>query len=324
MKKQIGIRKCADMLKSANRVLIFTHISPDFDTVGSAMALVRALEKLGKTAEFVCSDELTPRFSLITDKTGTKITIKDPDLVVAVDMASASMLGTYRKEYGERVGLSIDHHGTSEFFAENTLCVPEASAAGEIIYRLIKMLGVELDEKTATYLYCAVSSDTGCFKFSNTTPKTHRIAAKLLEFGIDHAYLDRMMLDIRSKEQLELEKLCLDSMKYYANGRVAVLTFTQKMCKKAGTDITAAEALVQIPRTIDGVELGIVLKEKKKDEFKISLRSNDYFDCASFAASFGGGGHIRASGFIAKGKAEAVAHEIGSKAEEIIEKQDVQ
>ena len=318
MKKKVGITKAVSLLRDADNVLIFTHERPDFDTIGSAMALEYALKKLGKTAQTVCSDTLSDRFLLIRGELETKITIK-PEAVVCVDMAADTMFGKYREEYADKVLLSIDHHATDTHYAQYTYCDPTASATAELIYAICNKLGVVQDKTLAKYLYCAISSDSGCFRFSNATPKTHAIASELLKTGIDHAYLDRMMFDVRSKEQVELERLLLPTLRYYAHGSIAVMIATLDACRKSGADVAEVDALVQIPRTIEGVEVGISLKQQDVDRYKVSVRSNDSFDAAAFAALYGGGGHVRASGFTVCGDDPVkLADEIAARAEKLL------
>ncbi len=318
MKRKVGITKAVSLLRDADNILIFTHERPDFDTIGSAMALEYALKKLGKTAQFVCSDRLSERFYLIRDKLDTEISIK-PETVVCVDMAADTMFGKYRDEYADKVLLSIDHHATDTPYAKYTYCAPEASATAELIYKICTKLGVLQDKTIAKYLYCAISSDSGCFKYSNTTSQTHNIAAKLIETGIDHAYLDRMMFDTRTKEQIELERRILPTLRYYANGKIAVMAATLDMCEQSGADISDVDALVQIPRTVAGVEVGIMIKQQDEKKYKVSVRSNDYFDSSAFAALYGGGGHVRASGFtVYADDASKLSDEIASRAEKLL------
>lgn len=314
MNKTVGIRKAASILREAENVLIFTHERPDFDTVGSALALKYILNRLGKKADIACSDALPERFSIITDELELRPAGKY-DTVVSVDMAARRMLGRYEEEYGDLIDLSIDHHKTNNYFAKYTYCRPEASAAGEIIFDLSRILGVKQDKTLAKYLYCAISSDSGCFKFSSVSPKTHRIAAELLTYVDDHAYLDRVMIDARTRGQLALEALCLETLRYFAGGRIAIMTVTLEMCEKSGADVADIDALVQIPRTVEGVEVGVTLKEQTAGNFKVSLRSNEYFDCSDFAQIFGGGGHARASGFSVEGDPAALVTMLAAEAE---------
>lgn len=318
MKKFIGTAKAAKILKDADNILIFTHRRPDFDTIGSALALEYALKKLGKRAGFVCSDMLSKRFLLITERLETKIDF-EPETVVCVDMATDEMFGDYREKYADKALLSIDHHFSCTPYAEYTCLDSEASATGEIIFDICKKLGVLQDKTLATYLYSAISSDSGCFKYSNTTPRTHKIAASLMETGIDHAYLDRMIHDMRSPSMMKLQELALKTLKYYAGGKIAVMAVTLNMCKKSKVEPSEMDAVVQLPRTVEGVEVGITLKQTEKDKFKVSVRSNDYFDATALAGIYGGGGHIRASGFSVCGSdIEALSDEIAANAEKLL------
>lgn len=312
--KRIGIKKAAELLLGINDIVIFTHFKPDFDTIGSAKALEYALRKIGKRAQFVCPDTMSKRFGLICEELETQIP-KFAKVAVCVDMATDVMLGKYREQYKDKILLSIDHHAMSLPFAEYTCCNPKASATGELIYDICNLMQVKLDKTLAEYLYCAVSSDSGCFKYGNTTAKTHVIAAKLLRQGINTAYLNRMMHDIRTQGQLSLEKLALESLKYYADGKIAIMTVTTKMCENSNAGVSDIDALVQLPRTIEGVEVGITIKQLDEDMYKVSVRSNDYFDATKLAGYYGGGGHLRASGFSVSGKLDVLKEEIAKNAE---------
>ena len=317
MKKTVGLKKAAELLLAADDIVIFTHFRPDFDTIGSAKALEYALRKLGKKASFVCSDELTERYLLICDELKTEIP-SDAKVAVCVDMATDVMLGRYYDEYKDKILLSIDHHAMSLPFAEYTFCRPDASAAGELVFELCKAMGVKQDKTLAKYLYCAISSDSGCFKFGNTSAKTHRMAAELLEQGIDHAYLNRMIHDLRSPQILALQSLAINTLSFHADGKIAIMELTLEMCRDAGADATDMDALVQLPRTIDGVEVGITLKQMGEDSYKVSIRSNDYFDATRLAGFYGGGGHVRASGFRIDGDAATIRSKVAAKAEELL------
>lgn len=317
MKRSVGLKKAAQLLLDADDIVIFTHFRPDFDTIGSAKALEYALRKLGKRAAFVCSDELSERFLLICDDLKTKIP-SYAKVAVCVDMATDAMLGKYQDEYKDKILLSIDHHLMNSPYAQYTFCRPDASAAGELIFDLCKEMGVKQDNILAKYLYCAISSDSGCFKFSNTSPKTHKIAAELLKYDINPAYLNRMIHDRKSPAQLKLEALAIESLSFYCNGKIAVMAVTADMCKSAGADVTDIDALVQLPRTIDGVEVGITLKQIDTDSFKVSVRSNDYFDATRLAGAYGGGGHVKAAGFCINGDVQTVRAEVAKKAEELL------
>jgi phosphoesterase RecJ-like protein len=291
---------------------------PDFDTVGSALALEYVLRALGKRCAVCCNDPLPKRFSIISDGFVEEPGF-EPKTVVCVDMATSAMLGRFREKYESRVELSIDHHLTSAPLAKYTLCKSDAAATGELIFKLAKLLGVAMDKTLATYLYCAISSDSGCFKYSNTTVHTHRIAAELLSTGIDAAYYNRCMLDMRTPAQIALEKDAIETLRFYANGQICTMYVTREMCRRAGADTSDIDALVQLPRTVEGVEVGIVLKENLNDGYKVSVRSNDSFDATALAKLYGGGGHVRASGFVITGDDPcALADEIAKKAESML------
>lgn len=282
-------------LINADDILILCHRNPDGDTLGSGYALLRALKVMGKRAKLSCDDRIPEKFSYLYE--GVEAEDFEEKFIVSVDVAERKLLGeNYNEKYGDRVDLSFDHHGTSRIFAKKTYCEPESASACEIIYSVIKALGVAVKDEIASCLYTGMSTDTGCFRYSNVTPRTHRIAAELIGNGADHAGINVKMFETKSMNSIMLERMCLESLEIYGEGRLAVITVTKEMLDKCGTDKSALDAIKPITRQIEGVEIGITVKQEDNGKTGISVRTGENYDASLICANFGGGGHARAAG----------------------------
>lgn len=290
------------MLKSADKILILTHRNPDGDTLGSGFALLRALRQLGKRAKLLNADTINEKYAHLYK--GLSEDAFEEEFIVSVDVAERKLLGSLTDEYADKVDLSIDHHGTGKLFAKKTYCEPESASACEVIYAVIKALGAEIDKGIADCIYTGCSTDTGCFKYSNVTPRTHRIAAELIEYGADHSRINEKMFDTKSMNSIMLERMCYESLEVFGDGKVAVITVTKDMLKESGTDKSALDAIKPITRQIEGVEIGLTVKEEDNGASGISIRTSENYDASAICAHFGGGGHIRAGGCEIKDTAE--------------------
>ena len=289
---KINVKECAAILKQQDNVLILTHAHPDGDTLGCGFALCRALLALGKRARVICADEIPQKYSYLY----SDIPAEDfeEQFIVAVDIATENLLGDLQDVYGGKINLCIDHHGTNTLYAENNL-VEEVAAACEIIFRVIKELGVSVDKNIANCLYTGISTDTGCFRYASVTADTFRAAAELVELGAENGRINRAMFETKTKTYARLEKLAIEGMRLYCNERVAVITVTQDMYAKTGSNETETEALAPLTRQIEGVEIGLTIREKADKTCKVSIRTFESVNAAEMAKFFGGGGHPQAS-----------------------------
>ena len=282
-------------VKKADDILILCHRNPDGDTLGSGFALLRALKAMGKRARLACDDVIPEKFSYLYE--GIESVSFDERFIISVDVAERKLLGTdFNEKYGDRVDLSFDHHGTARLFAKKTYCEPDSASACEILFNVIKALGVEIKGEIASCIYTGMSTDTGCFRYSNVTPRTHRIAAQLIEKGADHARINVKMFETKSMSDIMLERMCLESLESFGEGRVAVITVTKAMLNECNTDKSAIDAIKPITRQIEGVEIGITVKEEDGGKTGISVRTSENYDASLICAHFGGGGHERAAG----------------------------
>ena len=292
---RVDFSEAVNELKNADDILILCHRNPDGDTLGSGFALLRALKSMGKRARLSCDDKIPAKFSYLYE--GMENEDFEEKFIVSVDVAERKLLGeNYNELYGERVDLSFDHHGTSRLFAKKTYSESESASACEILFGVIEALGVEIDNKIADCLYTGMSTDTGCFRYSNVTPRTHRIAAELIEKGADHTGINIKMFETKSMNSIMLEKFCLQSLEFYAEGRVAVITVTKDMLESCNCDKSDLDAIKPITRQIEGVEIGLTVKQEDNGKTGISVRTSENYDASLICAHFGGGGHARAAG----------------------------
>ena len=232
MSERISVQAAAEQLRAADRIAILTHQFPDGDTLGSAFALCRALHTLGKQARVLCSDPLPEKYDYMWAALPTSTFV--PDFVCAVDVADANLLGEGLRDFANRVALCIDHHASHREYAAQLLLNADYAATAMIMVELLDELGVTIDTPMADCLFTGISTDTGCFKYSNVTPLTHRMAARLMECGAHADAINRTMFDIKSRARLALEHMALDSITYYYRERVAVMLITEEMMKQSG------------------------------------------------------------------------------------------
>ena len=286
----------SEKIKDFDDFIIIPHINPDGDSVGSALALCLVLREIGKTAYVADITENMPKNLGFIDVCGFTAP-KDfvPKTAFAEDCADkARMFDESAFDKCEN-SFCIDHHITNGGFADFNLVNSEASATGEIVFDIAKALDVRLSRECAKYLYCAIASDTGSFKYSNASEKTFEIAAVLRKIYGEFSSLSHAMFDEITLEQLYLKQHALESLKIYHGGKTAVMCIDYKYLEENGLTFDQADFLAGIPRSIKGIEVGVFAKIKR-DEVKFSLRSNEFANVAEIAAKFGGGGHKRAAG----------------------------
>lgn len=290
----IDVKKCASLLKEYDNYLILSHRHPDGDTLGSAFALKRALDLLGKKSVVCCNDEMPEKYSYLWQ--GVPNSEIKFDKIIAVDVADKKLLGEeFEAKYGDNVFLCIDHHMSNREYAENLL-LEDRAAAAVVIYEVICELGVNVTPEIASCVYTGLATDTGCFMFSNTTPTVHRIAAEVMEKGADYALINRLMFETRTLSYIKLEQMAVASIESHFDGKCAIMTITQEMFNKSGSNESECDGIASIPRKIEGVKVGVTIREQTNGKYKVSLRTIEPFDAAKICSHFGGGGHNRAAG----------------------------
>ena len=324
----VSILEICDTLEKKQNVLIISHVNPDGDTIGSAFALKAIVQALGNQARCVCSQEPAKRLRFLyidQDDCTYNGDVEDYDLVFSVDVASPGQLGELDCLL-PHINFMIDHHGMREPFAPKYVD-EKASAAGEIvfsIYRELKNRGSILTvPDAARRIYAAIVSDTGSFKFSNTTPYTHRVAAELVseingadDKKGDTADVCRSLFGQRTLKELTAQMLAIQNLRFYSNGELGAVLFTQQMLADAGLTEDEIGNVVDTPRGVEGVLVGISLKQSQADPctYKVSSRANVECDVSAVCAKFGGGGHVRAAGCTITADSPEEALEIASAA----------
>ena len=298
MNNNITLAEIAERLLAADRILLLSHTSPDGDTVGSVTGLSRGLRLCGKEVVCLCDVAIPERNLFICgeDAYVTECEVRDTDLVVSVDVASPQMLGGLKDIFATRTDIRIDHHQTADNFATYYYVDHTAAACAEIVYDLLCLLPFEMGEAVASPLYTSLNTDTGGFRFSNTTARTHKIAAALMEAGANAADICEVLYENITLESLSSNALFLEKLQLYLDGKVLFLPITKADKERYGFTDDNIEGYATLSRKIAGVELGMVLREKDNGAFKVSMRSRKSVNSATLCALFGGGGHVRAAG----------------------------
>ena len=290
----LTIAGTSELLRSFDNVLILTHIRPDGDTVGSAAGLCAGLRRLGKTAYLLPNPGLTdttaPYFRPYAAPEGFR-----PEKVVSVDVATTDLLPENAKPYENRVDLAIDHHPSYERFGRDNYVRPTAAATGEIIYDILARLG-PITAEMALPLYVAVSTDCGCFAYSNTTAYTHAVAAALLRTGIDYKAVNKVFFRTKTKKRMALEAAMLGAAEYHDQNRVVILAVPLSLMERVQATETDAEDLSALGGQIEGVDCAVTMRELRPDVWKFSLRTGPRVNATSACALLGGGGHAAAAG----------------------------
>ena len=294
----ITLSGIAGFLKENDNYLILCHRRPDGDTLGSGLALMLSLRHLGKTAWMACDNPPAANNLFLFDDPDELADRDRGDVIpIAVDVASRYLLGELERFYGDRIALKIDHHEMSEDFAVRNYTDASAAACGEILFELTGLLGVP-HTAVARPLYAAISSDTGGFRYANTTARTHRIAAALLEAGADHTYIDRQLYENRTPGEIRALAAAYNGLRFFHDGRVAAVVITNQMRDRLSLSEDDLGVVSPITREICGVSAGITLRQSRTEpnRFTLSVRSGPEFPSHRLCGLFGGGGHPGAAG----------------------------
>ena len=298
-------QQAADFLTAHDGYLILTHVRPDGDTIGCAAGLCRALRQIGKTAYILENPEVTELFSNYIDgfTVGPEFT---PETVVSVDIASKSLFPAPAQPYLDRVDLAIDHHPSQEFFAKETCLDSKRAACGQLIFEIIKQFA-SITPEIGEALYVAVSTDCGCFQYSNTDAEAHRAAAELMESGFNPYPVNRKFFRTKTFRRLKLENLLTAGMELRDGGQTALVFLTRAMIDEVGASERDMDDISAFVGQIEGVKNGVTLKETTDGHVKLSLRTDPGdLNASAVCALLGGGGHAAAAGAMVQGTMEEV------------------
>lgn len=301
---RISKEEAARILLGMDNILILAHENPDGDAVGSACALCKGLRAIGKNA-FIKLEAVSKTDQFMTEGI-VRPTDFTPEHIVAVDTADSKILGVDGSGLDKscKVELCIDHHISNVFYAENTCLDEDAAAAAEAVNDILKIMGVPLTKDIAECIYIGLATDTGCFRYNNTTPKALRTAADMADTGIDLGRINKIQFETKTKEYAAIEKMAIASMQMFFEGKCAMITVTHDMYEESGVADSETQPLSSIPKQIEGVYVGVTMKEKKKGLFRISIRTNEPADASKIARYLDGGGHRMAAGCSFEGTKE--------------------
>ena len=299
---EINVQQCCEILRSMDDIVILSHRNPDGDTLGSAFALHYILNQLGKRSRVECHDGFPKQYSyLLLDYKPEDF---EPKAVVAVDIADEQLFGEKLEKYRGKVDLCIDHHGSNKHYAKNWLVRDTAAACCEVIEDICYGFEeVELTKIIADCIYTGVSTDTGCFRYSNTTGHTHAVAGRMFKAGCDFVMINRAMFEVKSFSRIAIEREVLNTLELYFDNRCAVVYITKDMLSRTGAEESELEGVAAMPREVEGVLVGITLRQRDNG-YKISVRSGEEVDASVLCGNFGGGGHKCAAGCFIEGDLE--------------------
>jgi len=295
MKTNLTRAEAAGFLLSHDNFCILTHRRPDGDTVGSAAALCLGLRYLGKNAYVLENPELTQRYAFLLEGL-TREEAAENDTVVAVDVAAANMLPKAFEGFAEKVQLRIDHHASPACFASEELVDSDSASCAELVCDVLTILGIQMDRDIGTAVYVGTATDTGCFRFANTTAHSFMIAAICAQAGVEVYKLNQLLFETNSLAKLRLYAWMIQHMEFFDGGKLALVAIPRAVEELLGVTDDDVDNLSSYPRTVEGVCMAATLRQSKTGDTKISVRAVPGYDAAAVCARFGGGGHKGAAG----------------------------
>ena len=301
------------------RIAITSHLRPDGDSVCTSLALAMIGEALGKRMDVVDRDPTPFPFAQFPDARRIRIGQIDPagyDAVILLECADVSRSG--QEHLGDCFKINIDHHYSNFAYADINWINPQASAVGEMVFELGERLGAPMGPEIAENLYCAIVSDTGSFQFSNTTARAFETCHKLAEIGASPIRVSERLYANNPPEKIILMGQVLATLRMNARGNIATVTMFRKHLSDLNLKEIDTEDITTLARSIKGVEMVLFFKEMDRDVFRVSLRSKGKANAALIAEHFGGGGHVHASGFTAKGPYDRLIVDIPRTVEDLL------
>lgn len=289
------LKKIAEILRNNDFFYILTHIYPDGDTLGSAYSLCEALQQIGKHAKVLTDTNFPDKFDFL--KSNIKMENFEPKYIISVDIAEKILIPDNLKKFESSINLCIDHHIKNTINADISYTDHTAAANCEIIYFLLKEMNIKIDKSIAASLYTGISTDTGCFKYSNTTSQSHFIVSELLKCGFPMDTINENLFIKKSKKKIETEKILNKNLEFSFDNKCAVTHITTDEMQSINIGENELDGIASLPISIENVDIGITMREKLNGEYKISVRTSNKINANEFCENFGGGGHSRAAGF---------------------------
>ena len=287
--------ECAAFLLAHDRYTILSHRRPDGDTIGSSAALCLGLRQLGKTAHVLCNAEVSARFQWLHEGL-TKESVEEGDVVVSVDVASPGMLPNAFQHLLGSIALRIDHHGSATSFTEEELVDADSASCAELVWDVLELAGVQMDRSIAEAVYVGLSTDTGCFRFSNTRSHTFAVAAQCAKAQARIYELNQELFETNTLGRLRMQAWIVDHMQMLKAGELAIIAIPKAVEEEIGVTEDDMDNISSFPRTVAGVCMAATLRETADGDTKISVRAVPGYDATKVTVIFGGGGHKGAAG----------------------------
>ncbi|MDU2489252.1 MAG: bifunctional oligoribonuclease/PAP phosphatase NrnA [Clostridium celatum] len=298
------LSQIAKFILESKKIGITYHVSPDGDAVGSVLALFNALKSLNKDCYIISKDTLSENLKFLKGSdeiTGEIIEpVDETDIVVVLDCGNLERVSANLKEFTGTI-VNIDHHLSNDKYGDINYIDSNAAATAEIVFELLNLMGISFEKEDSvikdigTCMYTSIVTDTGAYRHSNVTERTHKISAVLKKIGVDNTFIYQSLFDNKDFSRIKLIGKALSSMQLILNGKVALLEIDKNFTADLGIDVGDTSDIISYGLQIKGVEVTLLLKEVE-DGVKASLRAKSYVDVRKIAEVFGGGGHIRASG----------------------------
>ena len=285
----------ARFLMERDNFVILSHCRPDGDTTGSSDALCRGLRQLGKTAYVLKNPEVSPRFAWLHQGL-TKDAAEPGDTLVCVDTASPSLVPKAFAPWKDAIQLRIDHHGSATSFTPWELVDPASASCAEIVWDLLMAMGVQPDQDLAEAAYVGLSTDTGCFRYANTTAHTFSVAAQCAQAGARIYQLNQELFETNTLARLKMQAWIVDHMHLIQNGEMAVCAIPKAVEEALGVTEDDMDNISSFPRTVAGVKMAATLRQNNDGDTKLSVRAIPGYDATQVTVCFGGGGHKGAAG----------------------------
>ena len=312
-----------EKIKNAEKIVIFTHESPDGDAIGSTLSVYLALKQIGKKPTMYIPEH-SRMFDFLPGADEIKTELRDNDYDLAIALDCSDLVRLEGKEYFENITetIVIDHHGTNNMFGDINYVDHTAPACAQVLISILEYFNIDITKDIGTCLLTGILTDTGGFRYQGITAETFEFAADLLRKGVDIPELSTRVLQTRTKANFELSKRVTDRLELLADGKIAFSYITTKDEEEVNAEPGDHEGLVDIGRSIEGVEISIFLRQKEGEEaYKVSMRSTNYVNVSDICYLFGGGGHQRAAGCLLKNNLKTAKHKIVSESEKALKEQ---
>ncbi len=301
-------------LESRSRYMVATHVRPDGDAVGSLLAMTYLLRRLGKEAHPYCQDPIAAAHEFLPGSSLIRHEVGEPEAYEAAIMVDCGDYHRVGRSLEEAIGripylINIDHHLNNAPFGDIFWVEPRASSTCEMLYDLATSVPLSPDAEMATQLYTGVLTDTGSFRFSNTSERVLEIARNLVNCGAEPSYIAEQVYDSSSPQRIQLLARVLATVRFDADDRLVTAELSQHMFNETGTTPADTESFINHLRSVKTARMAVLFREEKDGVINVSMRSKGAVDVASLAKNFGGGGHYHAAAFRVSGMTLAEARE---------------